>query len=57
VLAIDMVTRTRAHIGQFALTANPATETMLNDIDAVLGIARGPRQARQARLAAPLFTA
>ncbi len=56
VLATDIAARTKAHMQQFALSQDPATETMLSDIDAVLGIARGPRQARQARLAAPLFT-
>ena len=55
VLATDLAARARAHIGQFALSGDAATETMLTDIGAVLGIARGPRQARQARLAAPLF--
>ena len=55
VLAIDIAARARTHVHQFALAPDPATETMLSDIDAVMGIARGPRQARQARLAAPLF--
>ena len=55
VLATDLAARARTHIQQFALTQDPATETMLTDIDAVLGIARGPRNARQARLAAPFF--
>ncbi len=55
VLAADLAARAKTHIRQFALTPDPATETLLSDIDAVLGIARGPRNARQARLAAPLL--
>ncbi len=57
VLAADLVARIKAHIRQFALTADAATVGMLADIDAVLGIARGPRNARQARLAARLLAA
>ena len=55
VLAADLAARIKTHIQRFALPPDAATETMLTDIDAVLGIARGPRNARQARLAAPLF--
>jgi hypothetical protein len=55
VLAADLAVRIKTHIQRFALPPDPATETMLTDIDAVLGIATGPRNARQARLAAPLF--
>ena len=55
VLAADLAARTQGHIRQFALPTDPATDTMLTDINAVLGIARGPRNARQARLAAPFF--
>ncbi len=55
VLAADLLARTRAHIQHFALPPDLPTQTMLTDIEAVLGIARGPRNARQARLAAPLF--
>ena len=57
VLAADLAARVKTHIQRFAPAPNPASETMLSDIDAVLGIARGPRDARQARLAAPLLAA
>ena len=56
VLATDIVGRIRSHIAQFGLEPDEATETMLSDIGAVLGIARGPWQARQARLASGLFS-
>ena len=55
VLAGDLLARTKAHIHRFALPSGSATETMLTDIEAVLGIATGPRNARQARLAASLL--
>ena len=55
VLATDIAALIQTHIQQFALPPDEAIETMLSDIAAVLGIARGPRQARQARLASPLF--
>jgi acyl-CoA dehydrogenase len=55
VLSADLAERVKTHIQRFALPPDDATETMLTDIDAVLGIATGPRNARQARLAAPLF--
>ena len=35
VLAIDIAARARTHVHQFALAPDPATETMLSDIDAV----------------------
>ena len=55
VLATDLAARVKTHIRVFALPPDEATETMLSDIDAVLGIAKGPRNARQARLAAPFL--
>jgi acyl-CoA dehydrogenase len=51
VLAIDVVQRTRNHLASFGPAGDTALETMLADIDATLSIARGPRLARQARLA------
>jgi acyl-CoA dehydrogenase len=54
VLAGDIVARIRAHLGRFAPLEDKAVAAMLADIDAVLGIARGPRDARQARLAVAL---
>ncbi len=54
VLAADLLARTKNHIQRFALPTDPPAETMLSDIEAVLGIARGPRNARQARLATSL---
>jgi acyl-CoA dehydrogenase len=57
VLATDLVARVKTHMQRFALPPDPATDTMLADIDTVLGIARGPRNARQARLAERLLAA
>ena len=57
VLATDLVARIEAHIERFAVQPDAATDTMLADIGAVLGIARGPRNARQARLAERLLAA
>lgn len=51
VLTIDMVKRVRNHLANFGPGGDPAVETMLADLDATLSIARGPRLARQARLA------
>ena len=50
VLALDMVQRIRTHVAAFG-PVDAAVDTMLADLDAILGIARGPRLARQARLA------
>lgn len=52
VLATDMAERVRAHVRQYGPPHDPAIEEVLRDIDATLSVARGPRQARQARLAA-----
>lgn len=51
ILAGDMAARAKAHVQQFVPAPGDEVVGMLGDIDAVLGIARGPRQARQARLA------
>ncbi len=50
VLALDIAQRIRTHVDTFG-PSEPAIDTMLSDLDAILGIARGPRLARQARLA------
>ena len=54
VLATDMAERVRTHLRQHGPQHDPAIEEVLRDIDATLSVARGPRQARQARLAAAL---
>lgn len=51
VLAAEMLTRFRTHIAAHGPTDNQAVATMLADIEAGLNVARGPRLARQARLA------
>ena len=51
VLAGDVMQRLRSPTEGLG-THDAATETMLGDLDATLGIARGPRLARQARLGA-----
>lgn len=55
VMAGDVVARVRAHVDTFGVTDETVAE-MLRDLDATLGIARGPRLARQARLGAALAT-
>ena len=55
VLAAGILARAEAHKAQFKLTDDPAVTEMLADIAAVLSIARGPRQARQAHLGAAFF--
>ncbi|MGE0419514.1 MAG: acyl-CoA dehydrogenase [Acetobacteraceae bacterium] len=50
VLAIDMAQRIRTHVDAFG-PRDDMVDTMLADLDATLAIARGPRLARQARLA------
>jgi acyl-CoA dehydrogenase len=51
VLATDMLQRVRAHRVEFGPTSDDAIERAFRDLDVSLSIARGPRQARQARLA------
>lgn len=51
VLAADMAARLRGYVQQCGRQHDPAIEEVLRDIDATLSIARGPRQARQAKLA------
>jgi acyl-CoA dehydrogenase len=53
VLAGDIAQRVRTHVDTFG-PVDPAIETMLADLDAILSIARGPRMVRQARLAETL---
>ncbi len=55
VLAAEILARAEGHRAQFKLAGDPAVTEMLADIAAVLSIARGPRQARQARLGAALL--
>lgn len=50
VLATDIRARIGALIDATALPADPARDRLLADLDAILGIARGPRAIRQQRL-------
>lgn len=52
ILALDMAQRVQTHVDTFG-PRDTSVETMLKDLDATLNIARGPRLARQARLAMP----
>lgn len=54
VLASDMLARARTHRETFGPRDDTVLETILADLDASLGVARGPRAARQARLATTL---
>jgi acyl-CoA dehydrogenase len=49
-LAAEIVRLMRGHVGKYA-AENAAVATLLDDIEAGFGVARGPRLARQARLA------
>ena len=51
VLAGEMATRLRAYVQLCGRQHDPVVEEVLRDIDATLSIARGPRQARQMKLA------
>jgi acyl-CoA dehydrogenase len=57
VLATDIVQRARAHRDAFGPAANGTIERAFNDLDVSLSVARGPRQARQARLGSELIAA
>ncbi len=50
-LAGDLVARIRTHTARFGGTEAEAVQALLADLDATFGVARGPRQVRQARLA------
>jgi len=50
VLAADILQRVRAHQGRFGPADDAAVEALLADLDVLLGVARGPRQARLRRL-------
>ena len=52
-LATELLRRVREHLAQFGPTGDTAVERLLADLDVMLSVARGPRLARQARLAAP----
>jgi acyl-CoA dehydrogenase len=52
VLAAEMLQRARAHREAFGPVSDAAIERVLGDIETSLSVARGPRQARQARLGA-----
>ncbi len=54
VLAADMLQRARAHRDEFGPNDAPI-ERVFSDLDVSLSVARGPRQARQARLGATLI--
>ena len=51
VLAAEMLSRARSIRAQHLTGEDTVCETVLDDIEASLSVARGPRQARQARLA------
>ncbi len=55
VLATHIIAEIHTHAARFGLADDAASATMLGDITAVQGIARGPRNARQSRLAAEFF--
>ena len=57
VLATDIVQRARAHRDAFGPAADDAIERVFSDLDVSLSVARGPRQARQARLGSELIAA
>ena len=51
-LAVEIVRLMRGHVGKYAVQ-DAAVATLLDDIEAGFGVARGPRLARQARLGMP----
>ena len=57
VLAADMLRRARTHREAFGPAADDAIERLFGDIEMSLSVARGPRQARQARLGRVLIAA
>jgi acyl-CoA dehydrogenase len=52
VLAAEILRLMRGHVGKYAANETAVT-TLLDDIEATFGVARGPRLARQARLGMP----
>ena len=57
VLATDIVQRARAFRDAFGPHADGTIERAFSDLDVSLSVARGPRQARQARLGSELIAA
>jgi hypothetical protein len=57
VLAADMLQRARTHREAFGPVADDAIERLFGDLEMSLSVARGPRQARQARLGSELVAA
>jgi acyl-CoA dehydrogenase len=57
VLAADMLQRARTHREAFGPTTDDAIERLFGDLEMSLSVARGPRQARQARLGRVLIAA
>ena len=51
-LAVEILRLMRGHVGEYA-GDDAAVTTLLDDIEATFGVARGPRLARQARLGMP----
>jgi acyl-CoA dehydrogenase len=51
-LAAEILRLMRGHVGKYA-AEDTAVTTLLDDIEATFGVARGPRSARQARLGMP----
>jgi hypothetical protein len=50
-LAAEIVRLARAHVAAHGPADDPAMTTLLDDMEATLAVARGPKLARQARLA------
>ena len=49
-LAVEIVRLARLHVAAHGPADDPAVATVLDDLEATFGVARGPRLARQARL-------
>jgi acyl-CoA dehydrogenase len=57
VIAPDMLQQARVHRDAFGPTSDNAIERVFSDLEMSLSVARGPRQARQARLGSELIAA
>jgi acyl-CoA dehydrogenase len=54
-LATELLTHTRSHIAVHGPTIDAVVENLLTGLDLAFAVARGPRQARQARLGEALY--
>jgi hypothetical protein len=57
VLAAELLQRVRGHRDAYGTTDDSAIERACTDLETSLSVARGPRQARQARLGQELIAA